>query len=92
MKKLLFGISCTVALVFIFSGMASAQNKHEKFVKSYTGTESCSMCHKNSAKEMAESVHYLQLGEHRFVAKLAQGETCRYDGHVLSAAEHGFGA
>jgi hypothetical protein len=67
MKKLLFCMSCILALIVIFPGLSRAQNKHEKFVKSYTGTETCSMCHKNSAKEVTESLHYLQLGEPKFL-------------------------
>jgi len=73
MKKLFFIISCAVAVVFIFSGIALAQNKHEEYVKSYTGTESCTMCHENAAKEMAESLHYLQRGEPRFLIDWPKG-------------------
>lgn len=74
MKKFLFCMSCMLAVIVIFSGLALAQNKHEKFVKNYTGTETCSMCHKNSAKEMAESLHYLQLGEPKFLANWPKGK------------------
>jgi nitrate/TMAO reductase-like tetraheme cytochrome c subunit len=74
MRKMFFCIICLMAFFVIFSGLALAQNKHETFVKSYAGTESCSMCHKNSAKEMAESLHYLQLGEPRFLANWPKGK------------------
>jgi len=74
MKKLLFSLCCIAGFAFLFSGMALAQNKHEKFVKGYTGTDSCVMCHKNAAKEMAESLHYLQLGEPKLLANWPKGK------------------
>jgi len=61
---------CFIVWMVVFSGLAVAQNKHENFVKSYTGTESCTSCHKNSAMEVAGSLHYLQLGEPRLVVNL----------------------
>jgi len=67
MKKICLGMCCFFACMVIFSGLAVAQNKHEKLVKNYTGTESCSTCHKSSAIEVAESLHYLQLAEPRLV-------------------------
>ena len=67
-------MSCIMAFIVVFSGLALTQNKHEKLVKGYTGTESCSVCHKNSAKEMAESLHYLQLGEPRFLVNWPKGK------------------
>lgn len=60
--------------VAIFSGSAFAQSKHEKFVKNYAGTETCTVCHKNSAKEMAESLHYLQLGEPKLLVDWPKGK------------------
>lgn len=74
MKKMFCCMSCILAFVVIFSGLALAQNKHEKFVKNYTGTESCSICHKDSAKEMTESLHYLQLGEPRLLVNWPKGK------------------
>ena len=67
MKTVCLGICCFVACMLLFSGLSMAQNKHETYVRSYTGTESCSACHKDSAKEVAESLHYSQLGEPRLV-------------------------
>ena len=67
MKKICLGMCSFVACMVILSGLVVAQNKHSEFVKSYTGTESCSTCHKSSAVEVAESLHYLQLGEPRLV-------------------------
>jgi hypothetical protein len=74
MKRLWFGISCYLAFAVILSGTALAQNKHENFVKSYTGTESCTMCHKEAAKGMSESLHYLQLGEPQFLVNWPKGK------------------
>ncbi len=74
MKKVFFCICCIGAFVVLISGLALAQNKHEAFVKSYIGTDSCSMCHKNSAKEVAESLHYLQLGEPKFLVNWPKGK------------------
>jgi len=74
MTKLLFRIGCAGALLLILSGIAFAQNNHEKYVKNYTGTESCTICHKDAAREMAESLHYLQLGEPRFIVDWPSGK------------------
>jgi hypothetical protein len=74
MRKVWLGLCCFFACMVVFSGLSLAQNKHETYVKSYTGTESCSTCHKNSAKEVAESLHYLQLGEPRLVVNWPKGK------------------
>ncbi|OPY77192.1 MAG: hypothetical protein A4E65_02878 [Syntrophorhabdus sp. PtaU1.Bin153] len=69
MKAIFGGICLFLALIMTEPGfVAGAPKDHTNLVTKYEGTESCTRCHRNTAKEVAESLHYLQIGEPRFLA------------------------
>lgn len=63
MRRMLIVLCCLLATVFLLSGITSAATTHEKRISKFDGSGSCTVCHKNAAKEVVESLHYQQMAE-----------------------------
>ncbi len=74
MKVFFAVLAIMVMLPVLAPDVSAADNKHQKFVPKYDGTESCTRCHKNSAKEVAESLHYQQYAVPQFVEGWEKGK------------------
>jgi hypothetical protein len=56
-----------LAALFLAGRVSAAAPDHTALVTQYEGTKTCIACHEKSAKEVAESLHYQQLAEPRFL-------------------------
>lgn len=63
-----------LAVVMAAGASAHAAASHADRVKQYEGTKTCTACHPKSAKEVAESLHYQQQAEPKFLANWEKGE------------------
>lgn len=63
MKTIFAGVCLFLALIMVGPGfVADATKDHTNLVVKYEGTESCTRCHKNTAKDVATGLHYQMLG------------------------------
>jgi hypothetical protein len=74
MKILIIAVAVALALLVAAPEAPAAEGKHQKFVTKYEGTESCTRCHKNTAKDVAESLHYQQLAVPQFLEGWEKGK------------------
>lgn len=73
--RFLFAVTAIVlALLVAVPEVPAAEVKHQTLVTKFDGTESCTRCHKNSAKEVAESLHYQQLAVPQFTEGWEKGK------------------
>lgn len=73
MKKI--ALSAVIAALMFMPLQASAGVSHADKISSYEGTKTCAGCHPDSAKEVAESLHYQQEAEPKFLKDWPKGET-----------------
>jgi hypothetical protein len=55
------------ALLFSAGPLSAAVTDHAPLIAKYEGTKTCLGCHENSAKEVAESLHYQQEAQPKFL-------------------------
>ena len=56
-----------LALLFSAGPLSAAVTDHAPLIAKYEGTKTCLACHKNAGKEAAESLHYQQQAQPRFL-------------------------
>jgi len=74
MRFLLAATVIVLALLVAVPEAPAAEGKHQKFITKFDGTESCTRCHKNSAKDVAESLHYQQSAVPQFLEGWEKGK------------------
>jgi len=63
--KVISAITLSLLLLFLITPgtVAAKWVSHEKMITKYDGTPDCTRCHKETAKDVAESLHYQMAGE-----------------------------
>ena len=66
-------VFAVISIMLSFSGAVSAAAGHADLT-AYEGTKSCTACHDKSAREVAESLHYQQVAEPKFLKDWPAGK------------------
>ncbi len=61
-------------MLFCYSSLFAATS-HDDKISSYEGTKTCTGCHEKAAKDVAESLHYQQQAEPKFLVDWPKGKT-----------------
>jgi len=56
-----------LALLFFANPLSAAVTDHVPLIAKYEGTITCRGCHENACKEVAESLHYQQQAQAKFL-------------------------
>ena len=56
-----------LALLFSANPLSAAVTDHAPLIAKYEGTRTCLGCHENAGKEVAESLHYQQQAQAKFL-------------------------
>ena len=56
-----------LALLFSAGPLSAAVTDHAPLIAKYEGARTCLMCHESAGREVAESLHYQQLGKAVFL-------------------------
>ena len=56
-----------LALLFSGDSLSAAVTDHAPLIAKYEGTKTCLGCHENAGKEVAESLHYQQQAQAKFL-------------------------
>ena len=56
-----------LALLFSAGPLSAKVTDHAPLIAKYEGAKTCLTCHKNAGKEVAESLHYQQQAQAKFL-------------------------
>jgi len=56
-----------LALLFFANPLSAAVTDHAPLIAKYEGTKTCLGCHEKAGKEVAESLHYQQQAQAKFL-------------------------
>ena len=65
--KALWILVSLLALLFSAGPLSAAVTDHAPLIEKYEGTKTCLGCHEYSGREVAESLHYQQQAQPKFL-------------------------
>lgn len=74
MKRLFSGAGSLLALLTLAMPVHAGVPSHADLIGKYEGAKSCAPCHKEAAREAAESLHYQHQAIPQFLADWEEGK------------------
>ncbi len=75
MKAVSLAIFVLLTFLFTLPEPVLAKPKDHSFITKYDGTETCVRCHKSTARDVAESLHYQMQGIPPYLDGWPEGKT-----------------